>query len=169
MIKTISISQINEAIDDGYEVWIVARSSDNIKNLIDNKRIVWKPHLAPSTLLLAKANLLKKSNMWNEENWQNYYVPEFIKETLGIDHRKALNELYVASKTKKIALACFCKDASHCHRSILIGLMQALQRETEGEDFSYYWLIRRQMEQGTYTKKIVFPDIPSTYTQNTLF
>lgn len=98
--------------------------------------------LSPSKELFYKYRDLVSRGEWNQEAFDNIYVPEFLRQMHGEAERKALNELFVRSKTENILLCCFCEDESECHRSIIAGLLQgagADVRTASGKDYSKYF------------------------------
>ena len=144
MIRTIRVRDTDKAIAAGWHVILIARSPGSLKRLIDDGRLEWMPELSPSPALLAKVNTWKKQGIWNEETFRREYVPLFAKESSEISFRKALNKLYKRSENgEKIALTCFCPEEIMCHKSFVLGLLQAVGCETAGRDYSPYWLFHR--------------------------
>ena len=150
MIRTIRVRDTDKAIEAGWNVILIARSPGPLKRLIDDGRLEWIPQLAPSPALLAKVNAWKKNNSWNEKTFQDEYVPLFAQESAKIEFRVALNEIYKRSQRgEKIALTCFCGDETMCHKSFVLGLLQAVGCETLGRNYSPYWLYHRMAVCGT--------------------
>ena len=146
MLRTIRIKDTDTAIERGWHVVLVARAPGSLKRLIDDGRLEHIPDLAPSPELLRKVNEFKNQNSWNEMIFQKEFVPAFLEETCSDEFRAALNDLYVRlMKGENIALTCFCKDSEMCHRSIVVGLLQAAGVKTVGPDYSVYWLQRQLM------------------------
>lgn len=98
--------------------------------------------LSPSTDLFFKYQDLKNKGCWNENTFQTEYVPVFLNEMQSAEAKAALNQLFVESKTKKIALICYCHDENLCHRSIIAGLLNgagALVVTQTGESYTKYF------------------------------
>ena len=117
MIRLCSTSNIN--INNFDEIWVVCRSISKLASrLKDNPKTIHVPELSP------EPELFYAYVRWSEELFQTNYVPEFIREIQNNkDAIKRLDELCEKSKTKNIALVCFCSDEKMCHRSILAGIL----------------------------------------------
>ena len=176
MLKLITVREIKESVKEGYTVWVATRYPGKLQDLIDNKTVFLKQDLSPSKELLKVIEKLKETGSWNQESFQEYFVPSFIKETLQSPLKDVLNEAFVYSKNNKLAIACFCEDKNMCHTSVIEGLLQAVGSETDGTNYSSYWLIYRMMKIGTY-KEVIPPykkfiknePIKQTVEQNKLF
>ena len=149
MIRTIRVCDINKAIEKGWTIWFIARSSGGLQKMIDEGKVVSKPAFAPSYDLLKQVEIWKKEGKWNEKTFSTEYVPLYFKEKANDKQfNQTLNELFLRSQRgENIALACFCGNISTCHRSIILGLMQAYQAECIGPEFSpyaiYYWFEKK--------------------------
>ena len=102
------------------------------------------PELSPSKELFFEYRRLAEQGAWDEDAFQQTYVPRFLSEMTGPDARSQLNQLYAESRFngKEIALACFCTDETLCHRSIIAGLFQgagADVRIASKADYSRYY------------------------------
>lgn len=99
--------------------------------------------LSPSKALFFEYRRLADAGAWNQEAFDEIYVPRFIEEMRADAPRAALNQLYKESKEgKRIALACFCTDEAMCHRSIIAGFLQGAGADVEtktGSDYSRYF------------------------------
>ena len=149
MIKGITIREISSYVEQGYQVWIISKNIDQIKGLIDDDTVIWEPNLAPSQSLLNDVQFYKSNYSWNKEIFISYFVPMFLRESNTQAFKDTLNKLYIESRNKKIALACYCGDETMCHRSVIMGLLKAVGAETE-KDYSPYFLIYRMIQIGTY-------------------
>ena len=154
MIRTIRVRDTDKAIEAGWHVILIARSPGTLKKLIDDGRLEWIPDLAPSVFLLSKVNKWKSEGIWNEDTFRQEYVPLFTRETATIEFRTALNKIYKRSAAgEKIALTCFCPEETMCHKSFVLGLLQAVGCQTMGRDYSAYWLLHR-IETVNFPKKL---------------
>lgn len=75
----------------------------------------------PSKSLLFKIKDLEKNKKWNKETFQTQYVPFYLKEIK--QNPNAKNELQSILDTirsgKNVYYACYCGDATICHRSLV--------------------------------------------------
>jgi uncharacterized protein YeaO (DUF488 family) len=79
---------------------------------------VWLPELAPSRELLAWG----LSEPRTEVKWKSF-GRRYTKEMARPEARHLLALLAALSHRTDFALGCYCEDESHCHRSILRGLL----------------------------------------------
>lgn len=120
MIAIKNISQVNYKDHD--EIWAIVRSMKR-----PNPNIRQVSELSPSWDLFSKYQELKKNGQWNEQTFQEIYVPQFIQEMHNKKSIALLNQLYKLDKAgKNICLVCFCPDEKLCHRSIIAGLLQGV-------------------------------------------
>lgn len=132
------------------EVWVIVRSLRNglpkmykddgtVDTTVDVYHV---PQLSPSPDLFHKYLKWKENGEWNEDTFENKYVPQFLQEMHGDEQKKFLNILYNRGQKKSILLICFCQEEALCHRSIILGLMQGIYAEKgirvkcEGDDFT---------------------------------
>ena len=147
MIRTLSINKLKEAVEKDYTVVVVdneltAENYENLENVVEFK------NLAPSKNITNTVETLKRAGMWNKDTFVKYFMDSYLIEIINNPQAKQeLNELYKRSMKEKVAIACSCEDANLCHRSILVGLMQAVGVNSVGEDYSPYWLRSRILEQ----------------------
>lgn len=120
-IRMISIKRISEVRRGEYDdVFAIVRSMKSQSDFIKQEAL-----LAPSANLFYKYLDLKKAGEWNQNSFNNIYVPIFLRELKGNKHAiDKLNEIYRLGRDKNIALCCFCTDQDLCHRSIVAGLLQ---------------------------------------------
>lgn len=100
------------------------------------------PVLSPSSDLFYEYRALYDAHAWNKDSFNKTYVPKFLKEMHEQNAMDMLNTIYAMSFTNNIALCCYCKDESLCHRSIIAGLLQgagAPVQTSSGKDYSKYW------------------------------
>ena len=140
----------------------ITRYPGKIKRYIDSGEIEWMPDLAPSAELMQKVEKWKADKEWNAATFGNQFVPLFIRETTSPNFKKAVREVKRRSREgEKICLACFCKNPDLCHRSIVIGLLQADGDSAEpviGKDYSPYMLyylaeVRKQTKEAFYGRQ----------------
>ena len=91
MIQMITIKALRDVKYDDYdEVWAIVR-----KMKYQNPRIKQVIALAPSIDLYIKYRMRLAAGMWNEEEFQKMYVPQFLSELKGSrEGMSALTELY---------------------------------------------------------------------------
>ncbi len=126
------------AHSESFESWAIVRywrgRDDDIWHM---------PDLSPSSALFLQYRELVNENNWNAKTFRKIYVPWFIREMRQQYARDALNKLYQLDRQgKKVALACFCKDETLCHRSIIVGLLQGAGANVmtdTGLDYSNYY------------------------------
>lgn len=118
-------------------VYAIVRSLKN-----KSRHIEQVDALSPSLFLLNKYLDLKKNGLWNQQAFQEQYVPAFLIQMHCPEAVKWLNRLYQMDKNgQNIALICFCPNPALCHRSIIAGLLAGVgcQIQTDGflPDTSY--------------------------------
>ena len=119
------------------EKWAIVRSYKHASTAFKQVTV-----LSPSTDLFYMYRDMVDKKTWEQATFKRDYVPNFLKQMHGPEEVAKLNELYNLSKTKKIALACFCSDEDMCHRSIIAGLLSgagANVQTSSGNDYSKYW------------------------------
>lgn len=84
------------------------------KNIYD----VWFPNLSPSEPLLKAILPMKDENSWKT------FRRKFVAEMKLPEARRDLDLLAALSHQTNFAIGCYCKDESHCHRSILRELLE---------------------------------------------
>lgn len=158
MVTITQISKIN--YDEYDEVWAIVRS---LKHPDPHMRHV--PELSPSWGLFRKYMSLRDAGNWNQDTFQEIYVPQFLEEMQGKEQKALLNELFLSDK--HICAACFCYKEDLCHRSIVGGMLQGAGLEVRGlsRDYSHYfgqWKeTAKRMKENDFTAKvagIVIPD-----------
>lgn len=143
MIKPIAVREAAKYVEDGWYVLVIVRRPSKLQKYIDSTENVFLiQDLAPSDELMGIVDEFKKRDIWNQENFDRYFVKRFLLEILKNEKAKAmLSRISKASKAgKKFAIACFCGDEKMCHRSIIVGLLEGVGNEFEGFDYSPYML-----------------------------
>ena len=155
MVRTIPISSIKKATSLGYKVFIIAPSYSMLDKYVDGTNVFMMPALIPGYRLVMLKRKHEKDGTWNHSVFDHEYVTAYVKELAGNpDAKKALNELYLRDKKgAKIALACYCEDPNTCHRSVILGLLQALGCKTTGDNYSPYWLLYKLAEKEIEKQK----------------
>lgn len=80
---------------------------------------VWFPNLSPSPELVQEALAAKDDRAWAA------FARKFRKEMSVPDRVRELDVLAVLSHHANLAVGCYCKEESRCHRSILRELLVA--------------------------------------------
>ncbi|MGH8080697.1 MAG: DUF488 domain-containing protein [Lysobacter sp.] len=80
---------------------------------------VWFPNLAPSLETMKQAQAAQTPAQWNA------FVRKYKAEMAAPDAAHAIALLAVLSHRSDFSVGCYCEDESHCHRSILRGLLMA--------------------------------------------
>lgn len=116
----IHVTNIKNANTSFNENWAIVRSLKSSSSLLTQVT-----DLSPSLSLFFKFRNLVAEKNWNEQTFENIYVPEFIAELKANDNaRKRFEYLYNQDKMgKNIALVCFCTNEELCHRSIIAGIL----------------------------------------------
>ena len=78
---------------------------------------VWLPQLAPSAELVKTAQAATSDREWQA------FVRKYRKEMAAPDNARLIALLAALSQTTDFAVGCYCADASHCHRSVLLALL----------------------------------------------
>ena len=79
---------------------------------------VWLPELAPSAPVVSWA----LSEAWTPARWRRY-ERLYLKEMSAPAARHLIDLLVALSHGTDFSVGCYCEDASHCHRSLLGGLL----------------------------------------------
>ncbi|SPD76044.1 conserved hypothetical protein [uncultured Desulfobacterium sp.] len=79
---------------------------------------VWFPNLSPSESLLKEVSSLTDENSWK------MFKHKFVAEMKLPGARRDLDLLAALSHHANFSIGCYCKDESHCHRSILKELLE---------------------------------------------
>lgn len=101
--------------------------------------------LSPSYGLLKTYLDLRKKGNWNQQTFDDIYVPQFLKEMKAY-HQNDLNMLYTQAKKQDLVLCCYCQHEELCHRSIIAGLMQGAGIKVAGKDYSKYFAMYKNLQ-----------------------
>lgn len=136
----ITIGSFKDISDEYDEIWLIVRSLKN-EPYVPNTKVLHVPQLSPSPELFNAYLAWRNAGEWNEDTFETKYVPQFLHEMHEQTARNTLSYLYKLSMDKNILLACYCRDESLCHRSIVFGIIQGRAMELKdrikccGEDF----------------------------------
>ena len=116
---------IQETLDRYDLVWFITRNATEVQDFIDtHDNVTVRSELSPQPELFRACRAMIKEGSWDQEAFDRFYVPRFLRELS--EHPEGLSlleELKAQSAEKEIALACFCEDERMCHRSIVGGLL----------------------------------------------
>ncbi len=151
MITTGCIPKINP--DDFDEVWWIVRSPDTIP--VKEKLVLLVSELAPSPELFRDYRQAFHAGRFGTEYFQNVYVPWFLKDLeKNLEAQERLEYLCKESRTKRIALCCYCEDESLCHRSIIAGILLGMGAVIETkEEYLKYIEMSESKDQYCYCYK----------------
>ena len=79
---------------------------------------VWLPELAASAPLVSWA----LADPWTDVRWRRY-ARLYLKEMREPAPRHLIETLAALSQGTNFSVGCYCADATHCHRSLLAGLL----------------------------------------------
>lgn len=123
MIYVLSYEEMQKVTAD--EKWLVTRTTAG-KKIEPASHIRHIKALAPSQELFNKYLDWRAKKEWSSRKFEKEYKPQFLEELLASPVAKNnLNYLYVVGKTKDIVIACFCKDSSTCHRTLIKELLES--------------------------------------------
>lgn len=118
----------------GQSYLIVRSIREDAKPLLLRDNIRQEIRLSPSTGLFRMFLDAEKKGFFDEDWWENIYVPKFRQELLRDEQQRLLKEMLRTAKGKSIALCCFCEDEAMCHRSIVMGALQKIADSTGSRD-----------------------------------
>ena len=140
----ITIGSFKDMSEEYDEIWIIVRSLKSTPYIL-NTHVYHVPVLSPSPDLFHKYLYWKDNGEWNEDTFQNKYVPQFLYEMHSQEAKNILNDLFYKSKNKHTLLDCFCPNETLCHRSIICGLLQGVGCETSADNYSHYYTIYKKL------------------------
>lgn len=79
---------------------------------------VWFPNLSPTQDLVSEALHATDDRTWND------FKRKFKKEMSEPDRSRELDLMAALSHHANLAIGCYCKDESRCHRSVLRELLK---------------------------------------------
>ena len=82
---------------------------------------VWLPVLAPSRELVRWAMSRKE---WDPRTKKTFYA-RYSREMSTTDARQTIQFVAALSRRTNVSVGCYCADANHCHRSMLLKLIKA--------------------------------------------
>ena len=106
--------------DEGLRIGTVRRPPRGVPKTEFAKRNyydVWFPVLSPSEETVKFALKAETPAQWKT------FVRKYRKEMSAPDARHALELLAALSHHMNLSVGCYCKDESHCHRSVLRMLL----------------------------------------------
>lgn len=78
---------------------------------------VWYPNLAPSDATLKLGQAADTPQQWAT------FARKYRAEMATADNRRTIALLAALSHQADFSVGCYCEEESHCHRSILSGLL----------------------------------------------
>ena len=121
---------------------------------VKEKLVLLVSELAPSPELFRDYRQAFHAGRFGTEYFQNVYVPWFLKDLeKNLEAQERLEHLCKESRTKRIALCCYCEDESLCRRSIIspVSCWGWAQRSRRREEYRKYF-------EGTGTKGSAWTD-----------
>lgn len=139
----IELKKIGEITENTINWYIVRRLGDEPLPLV----YLHVPDLSPSDELLDEYKALRDAENWNSYTFSTIYLPKFIKEMTAETAIEKLEYLVKASREKDIALFCFCKTESLCHRSIIGGILKGMGADIDCSDeyVKYYRMYQEEL------------------------
>jgi len=108
--------------DEGLRIGTVRRPPRGVrkseyasKNFYD----IWLPTLAPSAGTVKLAQSAKSEREWSR------FMKKYRAEMASPGNRATLDLLAALSHQTDFSVGCYCRDESHCHRSVLRALLLA--------------------------------------------
>jgi uncharacterized protein YeaO (DUF488 family) len=86
---------------------------------------VWFPNLAPSVATLKLGQAAATPAQWSA------FVKRYKAEMASPENSHAISLLAALSHGAHFSVGCYCEDESHCHRSVLRGLLIASGAEVQ--------------------------------------
>ena len=121
MLFTGSIKDIDKSKYD--EIWIIARKIGNVQT---GGNIYHVPQLAPSYDLLNRYLSWRSQGIWNKDQFDTVYTPQFLNEMRMPIAQQYLKLLQSTSKEKDVLICCFCNDESMCHRTLVKSIIESM-------------------------------------------
>jgi uncharacterized protein YeaO (DUF488 family) len=87
---------------------------------------VWLPLLAPSPELLAWAKKQGFPQADNVKAWAGFSQRYGKEMSASAEKREAVKMVALLAKRTEVSIGCYCADESHCHRSVLKKLIEAV-------------------------------------------
>ena len=143
MIKVGNVSELNEYLYD--ENWLIVRKPDENPAFVKHE-----PLLSPSPALFRKYREAYHAGLFNQEFFDQVYVPQFLKELAeNAEAMTLLKSLVKESTSKDILLACYCENESMCHRSIIAGVLLGMGAKIDTDyEYGKYYLMFCKVSAG---------------------
>jgi uncharacterized protein YeaO (DUF488 family) len=146
MLFTGSIKDIDKSKYD--EIWIIARKIGNVQT---GGNIYHVPQLAPSYDLLNRYLSWRSQGIWNKDQFDTVYIPQFLNEMQMPMAQQYLRLLQSKSKEKDVLICCFCSDESMCHRTLVKGIIESMNNTfylliAGSRSFNNYPLLKEKLD-----------------------
>lgn len=79
---------------------------------------IWLPDLAPSAAAVTEA----MSHEWTSAGWAKF-ARRYRAEMRSLEKQRLIGLLAALSAHTDFSVGCYCEDETHCHRSLLRGLL----------------------------------------------
>jgi uncharacterized protein YeaO (DUF488 family) len=80
---------------------------------------LWLPDLAPTAAIVKWA----LSEPWTDARFEKY-ARAYRREMRAPEQQRLIALLAALSQTADFSVGCYCADASHCHRTLLLELLR---------------------------------------------
>lgn len=109
----------------GKSVYEEASPDDGLRVLTTNywPRGISKERGGSYLRILAPERDLLRRYKAGEMSWPDYRAA-YIERMAGAEQRAAIDELAQRARTETVTIMCVCKDATQCHRSLLVELIE---------------------------------------------
>jgi uncharacterized protein YeaO (DUF488 family) len=106
------------AKNEGLRIGTVRRPPRGVpKSRLGEWYDLWLPQLAPSAALVKQAQAATTPGQWQA------FVRNYRREMAAPDNARLIALLAAMSRAADFAVGCYCRDESHCHRSVLRELL----------------------------------------------
>ena len=114
------------APDEGLRIGTVRRPPRGVRKTdyaLKNIYDVWFPNLAPSEALLKEFFPVADEKQWRT------FTRRYLAEMKAPGPKRDLDLLAALSHQTSFSVGCYCEDETRCHRSLLRGLLVALNAD----------------------------------------
>lgn len=73
--------------------------------------------------------LLKEANQLNVQSFDEYFVPNFIKQLKAYNAISLIDAYIEEFQEKDAVFVCYCSNLELCHRKVILGLFQGRAKE----------------------------------------
>ena len=111
----------DRAPDEGLRLGTVRRPPRGVpkkRYAAENWYDVWLPNLAPSPVLVKKAQGASTSREWQS------FARSYRAEMARPENRRVIELLAALSHKTNLSVGCYCEDEAHCHRSVLREILE---------------------------------------------